>query len=58
MIGRATHRGDRSDVARAERLKQQAEFIRAVREEEALALRHAKRVDGGAFEDALFQIDE
>ena len=58
MIGRETPRGDRSDVARAERLKQQAEFIRAVREEEALAFRQAKRVDGGASEEALFHIDE
>ena len=47
-----------SDVARAERLKQQAEFIRAVREEEALAFRQAKRVDGGASEEALFHIDK
>ena len=58
MIDRETPRGDRSDVARAERLKQQAEFIRAVREEEALAFRQAKRVDGGASEEALFHIDE
>ncbi len=58
MIGRETPRGDRSDVARAERLKQQAEFIRAVREEEALAFRQAKRVYGGASEEALFHIDE
>ena len=53
-----THR-DQRDIDRAERLKQQAEFIRMVREEEALALRQARRVDGvGVAEEVLFNLDE
>jgi serine/threonine protein kinase len=53
-----THR-DQHDIDRAERLKQQAEFIRMVREEEALALRQARRVDGGGVaEEGLFRLDE